>query len=160
MLASDDCPDRLGIMLKPSVLSGESKGLYCKSSILASGGAWAESASIKEDRSGPMALITTPSLVLVTSPETAKREASLKTKGRNPTPWTVPRTRISTPFFSDLGLVGEFDTGKNGRNQSFRLLHIVPDRQVDVNKGENHKPPHQQVMNIASHLLAAEYRHS
>lgn len=73
-------------------------------------------ASINAETWGPAAWITTPSLVLVTVPETAKREASLKTKGRNPTPWTVPRTRISTPFLRDLRLVGEFDTGEYGRN--------------------------------------------
>src|SRR5262249_58324110 len=41
---------------------------------------------------------TTPPFWFFTNPDSPQRAAKLWTKGRNPTPWTIPRTAITRRF--------------------------------------------------------------
>ncbi|SSM17472.1 Uncharacterised protein [Klebsiella pneumoniae] len=66
-------------------------------SIRASGRQWSARAAVKPS-SPPTSRTSTPSPSLQTSPQRACARASCQTKGRNPTPCTLPRMRICTPF--------------------------------------------------------------
>jgi len=151
------CPATLARMLKPPSGRSAVSGRSSTEKILESGGASRCSWSLKDASRSLVAaaLMRTPALELLTVPEILRRVARLYTKGRKPTPWTMPRISSSTPLQLCF-LVLEFDTSKNRGNESLRTCDVIPDNQIHMNDRKYNEPPHQQMMDKTGFLLVAE----
>src|ERR1700690_2050819 len=78
------------------------------------------------DGAGPAALMRTPSESFLTQPRSPSLVASRWTKGRNPTPWTTPRTRSRTSERAAGGSVGVLSVTMGSFLPHERIQQVVP----------------------------------
>src|SRR3984885_16344575 len=104
-------------------------------STLASGGASLISAprNSRTAAGGPSTSANTPSMSLPTSPARPRRVASAYTKGRKPTPWTMPSTRMAV---RTTGVTEPGESGASVRDLLDRDFELDGDLVLELERAE------------------------